>query len=366
MRDYREFVSEKTLYFELGTPFKTEFGGILPEVRVAYRSWGRLNEERSNVILICHALTGSADADIWWKAMFSEGGAFDEREDFVVCSNVLGGCYGTTGPLSIDPCTGRRYGPDFPPITIRDMVHLQRKLLAFFGIEQVKLVVGASLGGMQALEWGFLYPGMVRSMMPMGISGRHSSWCIAQSEAQRQAIFADRDWNGGRYEPDHPPAAGLAAARMMAMCSYRSFGSFQSRFGRTRQENGRFSVENYLRYQGDKLVDRFDANTYVTLTRAMDTHDLSRGRGEYEQVLRSLGIPVRILSIRSDMLYLPEEQEELGELLPGSSVIYLDEPYGHDSFLIDVEKISRMVCEFRQEVSVQDRDVSGSISSNPV
>ncbi len=353
MRDYRELISEKTRYFVSQKPFATEFGGVLPELRIAYRTWGKPDQEKSNVILICHALTGSADADAWWDGMFVNGGAFDEGKDFIICSNVLGSCYGTTGPLSLNPLTGRHYGPDFPRITIRDMVHAQKLLLDELGIDRIRLVVGASLGGMQVLEWGFLYPKMVQAMMPMGVSGRHSSWCIAQSEAQRQAIHADRDWNGGWYAADCPPASGLAAARMMAMCSYRSFENFQSRFGRDVQDDGLFRVESYLHYQGRKLVDRFDANTYVTLTKAMDMHDLSRGRGVYEEVLGSLQIPVEILSIISDVLYPKEEQEELGRLMRHSRVIYLDEPFGHDAFLIDVEKVGRMVTEFKDERAVK-------------
>jgi len=224
---------------------------------------------------------------------------------------------------------------------------VQHRLLASLGIDRVKIAVGASLGGMQVLEWGFLYPDVVQALMPMGASGRHSAWCIGQSEAQRQAIYADRDWNNGWYDPSHPPARGLSAARMMAMCSYRSFENFQSRFGREVQNGtGTFKAESYLRHQGKKLVERFDANSYITLTKAMDMHDIGRGRGEYEEVLRSLQIPVEILSINSDILYPKEEQEELARFIPKSRILYLDEPYGHDSFLIDVEKVSRMVRDF--------------------
>ncbi len=346
MRAFTEIISEKTCYCDLNAPFTTELGGVLPSVRVAYRTWGKLNAEKDNVILICHALTGSADADGWWEGMFSKGGAFDESTDFIICTNVLGSCYGTTGPVSLNLLTGSNYGPDFPFITIRDMVHVQRLLLAGLGIERVKLAVGASLGGMQVLEWGFLYPDVVKALMPMGASGRHSSWCIGQSEAQRQAIYADRDWNDGWYTEAHPPAKGLAAARMMAMCSYRSFENFQSRFGRELQNEKTFKVESYLHHQGRKLVERFDANSYILLTKAMDMHDLARGRGEYEEVLGSMQSPVEILSINSDILYPKEEQEELARLMPKSTILYLDEPYGHDAFLIDVEKVSGMVRNF--------------------
>ena len=354
MRAYTEIISNKTHYFDSSESYTTELGSLLPSVRVAYRTWGPLNAAKDNVILICQALTGSADADAWWEGMFSRGGAFDETTDFIICSNVLGSCYGTTGPLSLNPLTGRHYGPDFPLITIRDMVHIQRLVLAGLGIDRVKLAVGASLGGMQVLEWGFLYPDVVQALMPMGASGRHSAWCIGQSEAQRQAIYADRDWNNGWYDGSHPPARGLSAARMMAMCSYRSFENFHSRFGREVQSGkGTFKVESYLHHQGRKLVERFDANTYITLTKAMDLHDLGRGRGEYEEVLRSLQIPVEILSINSDILYPKEEQEELARLIPKSSILYLEEPYGHDSFLIDVDKVSRMVRDFLDSRALQ-------------
>ncbi len=355
--NYIRIISDNTAFFVSRHPFMLELGGVLPEVTVAYRTWGTLNRERSNAILICHALTGSADADEWWPGMFGKGRAFDPDRDFVICSNVLGSCYGTTGPLSPNPESGRHYGPDFPAITIRDMVHLQRLLLDELGIEQLSLVVGASLGGMQVLEWGCLYPEMVQALMPMGISGRHSAWCIAQSEAQRSAIMADRDWNGGWYDPLCQPAGGLGAARMMAMCTYRSFENFQERFGRKRKDDKLFDAESYLHYQGDKLVRRFDANTYIVLTRAMDMHDLGRGRESYEAALGAIRVPVAILSISSDVLYPPEEQEELAEMIPGSSIGYLREPYGHDAFLILTEEVSTMVSQFKE------RTASGNYSA---
>ena len=349
MKALEALVSPQTLFYTSNEPFITEFGATLPELQVAYRMWGRLNADKSNVIVICHALTGSADADDWWEGMFGTGKAFDPSEYCIICSNVLGSCYGTTGPTSPNPTTGNRYGADFPLITIRDMVRVQHRLLTALGIERIKLVVGASLGGMQVLEWGFLYPEMAQALMAMGASGRHSAWCIGQSEAQRQAIYADRHWNGGSYAPEQPPSHGLAAARMMAMCSYRSFENYQERFGRTMQQGRQgalFSIESYLHHQGRKLVERFDANTYVTLTKAMDMHDVARGRGAYEEVLRSMTLPIEVLSINSDILYPMEEQEELAELMPNASILYLDEPYGHDAFLIEVEKVNQMVNDF--------------------
>jgi homoserine O-acetyltransferase len=352
--EHRAIISDSTKYFESNEPLALDLGGTLPGVKVAYRTWGALNSEKSNVILICHALTGNADADSWWCGMFGEGRAFDETRDFIVCSNVLGSCYGTTGPMSLNPLTGKHYGPDFPRITIRDMVNVQRLLLQSLGIEKIRLVVGASLGGMQVLEWGAMYPDMAGALMPMGISGRHSAWCIAQSEAQRQAIAADAEWCDGWYDPETQPRKGLAAARMMAMCTYRCFENYQQRFGRQQRENGLFEAESYVRHQGDKLVERFDANTYVTLTRAMDMHDLGRGRASYEATLGALKMPVEILSIDSDVLYPKEEQEELARLIPGSRLLFLDEPYGHDAFLIDTDTVSRMVCEFKRQLTMDN------------
>jgi homoserine O-acetyltransferase len=348
--EHRAIISDSTSYFESSEPLRLELGGELPGVKVAYRTWGKLNAEKSNVILVCHALTGNADADSWWCGMFGEGRAFDETKDFIICSNVIGSCYGSTGPLSRNPLTGKHYGPDFPRITIRDIVNVQRLLLRSLGIERIRLVVGASLGGMQVLEWGAMYPEMAGALMPMGISGRHSAWCIAQSEAQRQAIAADAEWQDGWYDPEVQPRKGLAAARMMAMCTYRCFENYQQRFGRQQREDGLFEAESYVRHQGDKLVERFDANTYITLTRAMDMHDLGRGRGSYEATLAALTMPVEILSIDSDVLYPKEEQEELARLIPGSRLLFLDEPYGHDAFLIDTDTVSRMVCEFKEKI----------------
>ncbi|MBF0586774.1 homoserine O-acetyltransferase [Prosthecochloris sp. N3] len=350
--EYINVISPKTGFFVSRSPFPLELGGELPEVTVAYRTWGTLNRDGRNAVLICHALTGSADADEWWSGMFGEGMAFDPSKDFIICSNVLGSCYGSTGPLSSNPATGRRYGPDFPRITIRDMVRLQRLLLDELGIERLRLVVGASLGGMQVLEWGAMYPGMVGALMPMGASGRHSAWCIAQSEAQRCAITADREWNDGWYDVDTPPARGLAAARMMAMCSYRSFENFQERFARHQRDEGEFQAESYLHHQGEKLVGRFDANTYIVLTRAMDMHDLGRDRpGGYEQVLKSMSMDVEVLSISSDVLYPSAEQEELAHLIPGATIEYLHEPYGHDAFLIVTGRVSDIVKRFRDRVA---------------
>ncbi len=345
--------------YSLGTRFldlpggrTLESGARLDGVRVAYRTWGRLDDDGANAVLVCHALTGTADADEWWGAMFGPGRALDPDRDFIVCQNLLGSCYGTTGPATIDPATGRPFGPDFPAVTVRDMVVVQADALAVLGVRRVRMVIGGSLGGMQALEWAVMFPGRVDAVVPIAVSAVHSAWCIAWSEAQRQALYADAAWQGGRYDPAHPPAAGLAAARMVAMCTYRTRDSFQARFGRRPQdEGGPFAVESYLRYQGRKLVARFDANTYVTLTRAMDSHDLGRGRGGVAATLAGIGTPALVVSIDSDVLYPPSEQVELAAGMPRAELVTMASLDGHDGFLIQVDELSAIVADFRRRTA---------------
>jgi homoserine O-acetyltransferase len=343
----RAFVSAETRYLDLPQPFALELGGRLPALRIAYRTWGTLDAEGSNAVVICHALTGSADADLWWTRMFGPGRALDPEKDFVVCTNILGSCYGTTGPVEPDPATGAPWLGAFPAVTIRDMVRVQHALVSALGVRRVRMVVGGSLGGMQVLEWALLYPSLVESVVFVASTARHSAWCIGLSEAQRQAIYADPRWKGGRYDPEQPPSDGLAAARMMAMLSYRSQPSFEMRFGRRAQTEDLFAIESYLRYQGKQLVDRFDAATYVTLTRAMDTHDVARGRGDFDDVLRSIKQPMLVVSIDSDVLYWPWEQREVAALAPNAHLAVMDSPHGHDAFLIDVDRLSDMVTDFR-------------------
>ena len=328
--------------------FFLERGDLLREVPVAYQAWGQLNDARDNAIVVCHALTGNTDAAAWWRGLIGPGNALDTDVFFVICMNVPGSPYGTVSPLTTNPETGRLYGPGFPRITIRDVVTLHRALLEKLDVRQVALAIGGSMGGMQALEWAF-HGGFVRAIAPVAVGGRHSAWCIGWSEAQRQAIYADPLWQGGRYARDVPPAAGLAAARMMAMISYRSQPSFEARFGRETMpnaENGQaapFTVESYLRYQGKKLVERFDPLCYVRLTQLMDTHDVARGRGDYADVLARIEQPALVVGIDTDVLYPIEEQEELARLLPNAELAVLASPHGHDAFLIEFDQLNRLL-----------------------
>jgi homoserine O-acetyltransferase/O-succinyltransferase len=324
-----------TQSYALPFPLILENGGVLESVTVAYRTWGSLDAARRNGVLVCHALTGNADADEWWEPLIGPGRALDPSRDFIVCSNILGSCYGTTGPRSIDPATSQPYGSTFPQVTVRDLVSVQRALIRHLGIRRLRLVIGGSFGGMQVLEWALSAPDLVESIAAIATAGRHSPWTIAWSEAQREAIALD-------------PVRGLAIARMIAMSTYRSHDSYQSRFGRERSADGTYAIESWLRSHGDRLVSRFHADTYVTLTRAMDTHDVARDRGEYEAVLGSIRQRALIVSIDSDVLYPPSEQEELAMLIPGATLRTVRSPHGHDGFLINAAALNEAVLEFRK------------------
>lgn len=343
----RRLISDETRWLESADEFALELGGVLPGVTIAYRTWGSFRPDR--VILVCHALTGNADADTWWEGMFGPGRAFDPDRHFVVCSNILGGCYGTTGPGSVRS-DARRWGPSFPDITIRDIARAQAVLLQALGVEQVDLAIGGSLGGMVALEFGAIFPGVTRAVATIASCGRHSAWCIGLDEAQREAIQSDPAWKQGWYEPDAQPRGGLSVARMMAMCSYRNHGSFESSFGRKEQEPGLFAIASYLRHQGRKLVDRFDANSYLTITRAMDSHDLGRGREGLAKALRAYEPPTLVVTIPNDVLYPYEDQQQLAEHIPNARLRQLEGKHGHDSFLVEVETLSDMICEFMSDV----------------
>jgi homoserine O-acetyltransferase len=344
----RPLIENGTSFLTLPYPVILESGTELPQVTVAYRTWGSLDADGSNAVLVCHALTGSADADQWWPGLIGPGHALDPTRDFIVCSNVLGGCYGSTGATSFSPFTGTRYGGGFPRVTVRDLVQVQAQLLDVLGVEALSLVLGGSLGGMQALEWAAMYPAKVRAVAALSVGARQSAWCIGLSEAQRHAIYSDARWRGGSYDPLDPPTGGLAAARMMAMCSYRHPDEFAARFGRETDGDDRFQVQNYLRHQGEKFVRRFDANCYVTLTRVMDSHDLGRDRGGTEMALAGIKVPALIVGSSSDVLYVPEEQRELAAKLPRAELAWLDSPHGHDAFLIDTDQLGVLLKKFRQ------------------
>ncbi|KAI9159585.1 homoserine O- acetyltransferase [Blastocladiella emersonii ATCC 22665] len=429
--------------------FTLECGATLTDVPVAYKTWGTLNAAGTNVLVICHALSGSADVADWWAPLLGPGRAFDTRRFFVVCCNVLGSPYGSASPLSVNPATGRIYGPGFPVASIRDDVRIHRRVLDSLGVRQVAFAIGGSMGGAQVLEWGAEFgPDYVRFLVPMATSSRHSAWCISWGEAQRQAIFADPNYLDGHYPVANGPVTGLASARMQAMLTYRSRNSFESRFGRkvmTRAGSGTatvaaqeqqqvpppvkavagsdeaaaaplrlahndglehyrsnsssnllatatasaaaaaqtppppaapvapeskvtpgvFSAQSYLRYQGDKFVRRFDANCYISLTRKLDTHDVSRGRTagvpatteaedelqHWTAVAHAVRQPTLVLGVESDGLFTLGEQEQLAARLPNARLEVIQSPDGHDGFLLEFDQVGRHVAAFMREVA---------------
>ncbi|MEM8902949.1 MAG: homoserine O-acetyltransferase [Actinomycetota bacterium] len=344
-------------------------GGRLPEVKVAYETWGRLDDDGANAVLVCHALTGDSHAGGeggWWSDVVGPGLAIDTDRFHVVCANVLGGCQGTTGPSSYDPTadTGTPYGPDFPAISIRDMVRVQRRLADHLGIDRWAGVVGGSMGGMQVLEWAAMYPERVGSIAVIASTAAASAQQIAWSMTGRRAIELDPAFHGGRYydrPPGDGPHRGLGVARAVAMIHYRSDIEFERRFGRSSNEDEhpfrldhRYDVETYLDYHGAKLAERFDANTYLVLNKAMDLHDLGRGRGGMARALDRLGAPALVASVTTDFLYPPRQQVFLREELRarGRPVTWveIDSPNGHDGFLTDGDQLEGPLGRFLVDV----------------
>jgi homoserine O-acetyltransferase len=352
-----------------GRRFHLEGGGHLDHLEVAYETWGTLDAGATNAVLVCHALTGDAHAagragpgqptPGWWDALIGPGRALDTTRYFVVCSNVIGGCQGSTGPASPHPDDGRPYGSRFPVVTIRDMVRAQASLADALGIRRWHSVVGGSMGGMQALEWGVMFPDRVRTLVLASTTAEASALQIAWSHIGRMAVEADPRFRGGDYydaAPGDGPWRGLAVARMCAQVTYRSDEVFTERFHRTVINQLHFSldrtfdVESYLDYHGLKLVRRFDANSYLRLNRAMDLHDVSRGRGSLVAALARVRAPALVAAVRSDGLYPPRQQRALRDGLDAVGVatewVDIDSPHGHDGFLIETGQLGARLTPF--------------------
>jgi homoserine O-acetyltransferase/O-succinyltransferase len=327
-------------------------GVTLAPVDVAYETYGTLNAQKSNAILVLHAFSGDAHVageGGWWSNMIGPGKAFDTGRYFVICSNALGGCRGTTGPGSINPETGAPWAMSFPPVTISDMVRLQKLLIDHLGIPRLLSVSGGSMGGMQALEWAVAYPDRVASAIPIATTARHSAQQIAFNEVGRQAVMADPDWNGGNYYGGKPPARGLAVARMVGHITYMSDESMREKFGRRLRTPDQFEVESYLTYRGYKFVDRFDANSYIYITNAMDDFDLSQ-RGSLPSLFEHARTRFLVISFTSDWLYPSYQSLEIVSALRSRNcdVAYcnLTSNYGHDAFLVEVNEQAELVRGF--------------------
>ena len=346
-------------------------GVTLMNVDVAYETYGILNAARTNAILVLHAFSGDAHAagisketgqPGWWSPMIGPGLAFDTDRYFVISSNVLGGCRGTTGPSSIDPATGERYAMRFPVITIGDMVRLQKMLVEHLGIERLLAVTGGSMGGMQALEWAVAFPEAVAAAIPIAATARHSAQQIAFNEVGRQAIMADPDWNEGNYYDARSPARGLAVARMVGHITYMSDASMRDKFGRRLRDKDAFGfdfsvdfeVESYLRHRGSQFVNRFDANSYLYITKAMDYFDLSAGHASLASAFDRTRARFLVLSFTSDWLYPTYQSLETVSALRSRNIdvafCELPSTYGHDAFLIETKEQSEMIAGFLENV----------------
>lgn len=392
-----------------------ECGDVLHQVPVAYKTWGKMNDLADNVMVICHALTGSSDVADWWGPLIGPGRAFDPFKFFIICLNCLGSPYGSASPCTIDPDTGEYYGPEFPLVTVKDDVNIHKMVLDDIGVKSIAVVIGGSMGGMLVLEYAYFGKDYVRSIVPLATCAAHSAWGISWGETQRQSIYSDPKYNDGYYKFDDPPIVGLGAARMAAMLTYRSRNSFESKFGRNlpdplkhkgvekltngirlpanaseerwlihnqghqqgrKLSSGRtspteeksdtlhrsdstsslssvnkpqtfFTAQSYLRYQGDKFVKRFDANCYISITRKLDSHDVSRGRGDdIEKALAMIQQPTLVIGISSDGLFTFSEQEKLAESIPNAVLKEIISPEGHDAFLLEFAEINTLIVDF--------------------
>lgn len=370
------FTQTRKFVFATEEPFRTESGEELSPVEVAYETYGELNPERTNAILICHALSGDAHAagwhspadrkPGWWDMMIGPGKAFDTRKYFVVCSNILGGCMGTTGPGSINPRTGKPYGIRFPIVTVRDMVEVQRHLMDHLGIPRWFAVVGGSLGGMQVLEWAVSYPERVLSAIPIATTARLSPQAIAFNEVGRRAIMFDPYWNNGDYyDSPRKPDKGLAIARMIGHITYLSDHSMQRRFGRQGVElrkggfplEPQFEVESYLHYKGAAFTQRFDANSYLYITKAMDLFDLVSESGSLKNAFRDCRSRFLVISFSGDWLFPPYQSKEIVQALRANliDVTYYEiaSDYGHDAFLVEKEELTHVISIFLDRVAAK-------------
>jgi homoserine O-acetyltransferase/O-succinyltransferase len=339
-------------YHTPAEPLVLASGMRLAGATIAYQTWGSLNAARDNVIWVCHALTGSSDVESWWPGAFGPGRLLDPGRHFIVCANVLGSCYGSAGPLAIDPETGERWGGRFPEVTIGDMVEHQRRLADHLGIAGIGLVVGASMGGFQVLEWARREPARVARIAVVASSWRQPPQALALGRLQCEFIRRDPRFRGGDYSLHDAPEEGLALARQLGHISYRSPAELEQRFGRQRREDGHFQVLSYLDHQGAKLVRRFDAVSYLRLTEAMNAYDAAES-AEPGEALSSISQPALVLSLDSDQLYPPSEQAALAQALPRGRLLRVDTLYGHDGFLVESARIDPLLVAFRDEAPVR-------------
>lgn len=330
--------------FHYDREYELEAGGKLPGFQLKYTTLGQLNKDRSNVVWVIHALTGNSDVTSWWPGLFDAGGPYDPKNHFVICANTLGGCYGSTGPLSINPDTGKPFFHDFPLLTNRDIVRSFDLLRQELGLEKIETVIGSSLGGQQALEWSIQSPDIFNHLVLIACNANHSPWGIAFNEAQRLAIEADSTW---KEKDSRAGSNGLKAARAIAMLSYRSFDGFAERQAEKSNEKvDDFKAATYQQYQGQKLVSRFNAFTYWTLSKAMDNHHVGRSRESIQWALHQVKAKTLVVGIESDILFPVSEQELLSKNIPKAKLEIIHSLYGHDGFLVEFDQLKALLNKF--------------------
>jgi homoserine O-acetyltransferase/O-succinyltransferase len=324
--------------------FNLETGGIFPWFQIAYKCWGKLNEKRDNVIWVCHAFTANADAHEWWPGMIGPGLLMDTERYFVVCANIFGSCYGTSGPLDENPKTGKPWFRNFPMITVRDLVNAHEILRVHLGIESVYLTIGGSIGAFQSLEWAIMYPDKIRNLAVIAGNASASPWNIALNEAQRMAITADATFMKDKPDGGHQ---GLKTARAIALISYRTsdaLNTIQKESDLNKISN--FKAASYLQHQGEKFIKRFNSYSYMAMTNLFDSHNVGRGRDSIEKALTSITADTIVIAMDSDKLFPPEEQRFLADRIPGAHYAEIPTSFGHDGFLIEVEPITKRIRQF--------------------
>mgnify|MGYP000919434551 CR=1 FL=1 len=330
-------------------PFTTETGATIPSLEIAYNTWGKLNEQHDNVIWICHALTANSDVGSWWPGMVGEGLLFDPERYLIVCANVLGSCYGTTGPSSVNPETGKQWLNTFPLITVRDLVTVHEILRHHLSIESIHTIIGASIGGYQALEYSIMFPGLIKRLVLLASGARQTPWALAFSESMRLAMKADPTFTSG--EPDGGKN-GLRAARSIALISYRTMYAYNETQKEDDDEKlSGFRAASYQEYQGEKLVRRFNPYSYWCLTCLSDTHNIGRGRGGIVNALKRITAKVMCVGIKSDILFPTDDQKFITSNTAGAEYVEIDSFYGHDGFLIETDAVSDVIRNFWKKTS---------------
>lgn len=331
-------------FFHYEGDFKLEGGGVLHGFTLAYCTFGQLKPDCSNVVWVCHALTGNANVESWWKGLFGEGAYFNPAEHFVICANVIGSCYGSTGPLSLNPHTGRPYFHEFPLVTVRDMVRALDLLRSHLNIHCIHTLIGGSLGGQQALEWAIMHPSLIENLILAATNARHSPWGIAFNETQRMAIQSDPSW-----QEDRPDAGenGLRTARAIAMLSYRNYETYEKTQSETDIEMiDHYKASSYQKYQGEKLVRRFNAFAYWVLSKAMDSHHVGRGRGGLVKALQTIDAYTHVVSVTTDVLFPVSEQRLIARHIRNVTYEEINSAYGHDGFLVETAKLEKAIRTF--------------------